>query len=162
MAKKQKVKQKREGSTSATEENTKMASIAETGTDNISGYWKEKFQQYPHLLHQRSNVELYNMYLEEHQGEAEVPVNFKQGLSNVKSQLRGKQDKPMKRKSWPTPQGRRPVHERDDDANGSCRETSSRQRPIDGSPRRTNRRVPTHCQKHGIGIGRSDSPQSAK
>lgn len=76
-----------------------MAGTAsESSTDNISAYWKEKFQQHPKYLHQRSNEELYQMYLEDHSGETEVPVNFKQGLSNVKSQLRGKRDKPVKRR----------------------------------------------------------------
>jgi len=56
--------------------------------DNISQYWKGVLGAHPELLWQRSNDELYRIYLTDHPGESTVPKNVTQGLSNVKSILR--------------------------------------------------------------------------
>jgi hypothetical protein len=61
--------------------------------ESISGYFKSKFSERPELLKERSNDVLYQMWLADHPGHSEVPLNVKQGLSNIKSSLRGKAGK---------------------------------------------------------------------
>jgi hypothetical protein len=72
----------------STTEEESMVNAA-SGPDSISGYWRTILEANPHLLRQRSNEELYEMYLKEYGG-TEVPKSAQQGLSNVKSILRKK------------------------------------------------------------------------
>src|SRR5260370_220760 len=58
------------------------------GEESISGYFKGKFAERPELLRRRDNHELYVLWLEDHPEYAEVPLNVKQGLSNIKSSPR--------------------------------------------------------------------------
>jgi hypothetical protein len=66
-------------------------------TETTSGFWKRILRANPQLLRQRSNEQLYEIYKKEH-GVDLVPTNAKQGLSNIKSQLR-KEKKLGKRKA---------------------------------------------------------------
>ena len=58
--------------------------------DNVSGYFRRILEERRDLLKGRSNDELYKMWLKDHPGVKEVPLNVKQGLSNVKSNMRHK------------------------------------------------------------------------
>lgn len=57
---------------------------------SIAGYFKAILAERPELLHERSNDELYKLWLADHPKAKEVPLKVKQGLSNVKSTLRNK------------------------------------------------------------------------
>jgi hypothetical protein len=58
--------------------------------DSIMGYFRRIFTASPKLLETRSNAELLQRWLNDHPGETSVPDRVKQGLSNVKSQMRNR------------------------------------------------------------------------
>src|ERR1700736_6658304 len=70
-----------------------MAKKKSAGGVSISAYFKEIFVERPDLLDTRSNEELYARWLGDNPGHKEVPLNIKQGLSNIKSTLRNKPKK---------------------------------------------------------------------
>ena len=78
---------------------------AESGAETVSGYWKQVFAEHPHLVRERSNEELYQIYLRDHPGETEVPKGAKNGLSNVKSQLRKERKNGRRKRGRPKGSG---------------------------------------------------------
>ncbi len=67
--------------------------------ESIAGYFRRLFDENPKLLRAGNNNKLYDRWLADHPGETMVPENVKQGLSNVKSQVRkqrGKRGRPRK------------------------------------------------------------------
>lgn len=62
--------------------------------ESVSGYFRKILTENRKLLRRGSNNKLYAMWLQDHPGHTEVPVNVKQGLSNLKTQLRKKLGKP--------------------------------------------------------------------
>ncbi len=60
------------------------------GPESVAGYFRPIFQANPKFLKGRSNQELLDQWLKDHPGQTIVPQNVKQGLSNLKSVLRGK------------------------------------------------------------------------
>jgi hypothetical protein len=58
------------------------------GKQSIRQYWIGLLNEHPAWLSSRSNDRLYKKYLEDHPGETEVPKNWQQGLSTVKTGLR--------------------------------------------------------------------------
>src|SRR5262245_25010530 len=58
------------------------------GKQSIRQYWIGLLNEHPAWLSSRSNDRLYKKYLEDHPGEKEVPKNWQQGLSTVKTGLR--------------------------------------------------------------------------
>ncbi len=59
-------------------------------SESVAGYFRPIFLTNPKLLKDRSNQELLDRWLADHPGQTYVPRNVKQGLSNLKSVLRGK------------------------------------------------------------------------
>jgi hypothetical protein len=57
-------------------------------SESVSGFFRQLFKERPDLLKSRSNDVPMRRWLEAHPDFTEVPTNVKQGLSNVKSQLR--------------------------------------------------------------------------
>jgi hypothetical protein len=58
------------------------------GGEGISAYFRKVFGENPKWLSTRSNDEVLARWLQDHEGETEVPKRVKQNLSNVKSLLR--------------------------------------------------------------------------
>jgi len=69
------------------------AAMSVGGDVNIAAYWKRILMKKRKLIKERSNDELYEIWKKEHPGYSEVPKNWQQGLSNVKSILRKKKGK---------------------------------------------------------------------
>jgi hypothetical protein len=93
MAKKKRSSGRAESDEPVAAEGKKMAgqdSAAPRDVETVSGYFKRIFRERPELLKKRSNDEVFRQWLKDHPGENEVPLKVKQGLSNVKSQLRKK------------------------------------------------------------------------
>lgn len=63
------------------------------GGGTIAGYFRQVFRDNPQLLRERSNDALYQRWLADHPGNAEVPPNVKTSLQNLKSVLRNKAKK---------------------------------------------------------------------
>jgi hypothetical protein len=61
--------------------------------ETTSGYFRRVFKENPTLLGSHSNAELFNHWLADHPGHAEVPKNVKGILFNLKSVLRKKRRK---------------------------------------------------------------------
>jgi hypothetical protein len=78
------------------------ASVAEPAGDkgeSVAGYFRSLFLKEPKLLKSKSNDKLFQYWLADHPDHKEVPENVKQGLSNIKSQMRkkrGKRGRPRK------------------------------------------------------------------
>src|SRR5689334_25427988 len=66
---------------------------------SVQGYFRAIFLKNPKLLRERSNEALYQRWLTDHPGQTVVPINVKQGLSNLKSVLRNKNGKRGRNKS---------------------------------------------------------------
>jgi hypothetical protein len=66
---------------------------AQSGGENVSGYFRKIFNENPKLLKGRSNEELLKRWLADHPGHKEVPQTVKNNLANVKSILRKKMRK---------------------------------------------------------------------
>jgi hypothetical protein len=66
--------------------------------NSVQGYFRVIFRENPKLLKERSNEALYARWLQDHPGATEVPLKVKQGLSNLKSVLRGKMKLRKRRK----------------------------------------------------------------
>src|SRR5947207_2565186 len=60
---------------------------------SVAGYFRKIFEENPKLLKGKSNEELLRRWLQDHPGYSEVPVNVKNGLSNIKSVMRSKKRK---------------------------------------------------------------------
>jgi hypothetical protein len=83
-----KKKTRRKAAKPTTTEPQTMAADNGVSTESVSGYWKEVLKSNPRLIAERSNDELYEIYLKDHPDEKEVPQGVKNGLSNVKSIMR--------------------------------------------------------------------------
>jgi hypothetical protein len=87
MPRKKKTSPEGERPSTPVEENDSMAKD-NVADETVSGYWKKVFAEHPRLVHERSNEELFTIYLKDHPDLSEVPKGVKNGLSNVKSTLR--------------------------------------------------------------------------
>jgi hypothetical protein len=58
--------------------------------ESVSGYFRKILAERPDLLRKRKNTVLFELWLRDHPGHKKVPLNVRQGLSNVKSVLRKK------------------------------------------------------------------------
>jgi hypothetical protein len=67
--------------------------------ESIMGYFRRILLDNRKLLNTRSNDELLKRWLDDHPGEKTVPNRVKQGLSNIKSQLRKNQRQRKARKA---------------------------------------------------------------
>ncbi|HJT79505.1 MAG TPA: hypothetical protein VJ739_20075 [Gemmataceae bacterium] len=76
--------------------------------ESVSGYFRKVFQENPKLLKSRSNAEVLERWLKDHPGTTEVPKNVKQSLSNVKSIVRGKRRRRLRREDAERPAGEAP------------------------------------------------------
>jgi hypothetical protein len=56
--------------------------------ESVGGYFRAIFKRNPQLLEERSNADLLKRWLRDHPGHTEVPERVKQGLANVKSEMR--------------------------------------------------------------------------
>src|SRR5438067_156504 len=74
-----------------------MAKKKAARAGSVSGYFRKIFVERPDLLRKRSNDFLFQRWLEDHPGQKEIPLNVRQGLSNIKSSLRKKRKKGGKR-----------------------------------------------------------------
>lgn len=71
--------------------------------ESVSGYFRKVFQENPKLLKSRSNAEVLERWLKDHPGATEVPKSVKQSLSNVKSIVRGKRRRRLRREDSERP-----------------------------------------------------------
>lgn len=78
------------GSSETADQSSSLASSDDSagGDVNIAAYWKKLLKRHPRLIKERKNEELYTIWKDEHPGYDEVPKNWQQGLSNVKTILR--------------------------------------------------------------------------
>src|SRR5438876_700707 len=74
-----------------------MARKKRASGETVSGYFTKVFAKHPDWLEERSNKLLFQRWLDDHPGQKEVPLSVKQGLSNIKSNLRKKGTKRKKR-----------------------------------------------------------------
>ena len=71
----------------ARSEETNAAGAAQ-GKETIAGYFRNVFKEHPRLLWERSNDKVFQRWLDDHPGHAEVPKDVRTGLQNIKSVLR--------------------------------------------------------------------------
>jgi hypothetical protein len=67
------------------------------GGESVSGYFRKVFEESPKLLKTRSNDEVLQRWLKDHPGEKEVSAQVRNSLMNVKSLLRKKGRKRVRR-----------------------------------------------------------------
>jgi hypothetical protein len=67
------------------------------GGESVSGYFRKVFEESPKLLKTRSNDEVLRRWLKDHPGEKEVSAQVRNSLMNVKSLLRKKGRKRVRR-----------------------------------------------------------------
>jgi hypothetical protein len=67
------------------------------GGESVSGYFRKVFAESPKLLKTRSNDEVLQRWLKDHPGEKEVSAPVRNSLMNVKSLLRKKGRKRVRR-----------------------------------------------------------------
>ncbi len=67
------------------------------GGESISGYFKKVYEEHPEWLRRRSNDALYEQWLEDHPGYADIPSQVKTNLANTKSLLKKKRKRRGKR-----------------------------------------------------------------
>jgi hypothetical protein len=67
------------------------------GGESVSGYFRKVFDESPGLLKTRSNDEVLQRWLKDHPGEKEVSAQVRNSLMNVKSLLRKKGRKRVRR-----------------------------------------------------------------
>jgi hypothetical protein len=67
------------------------------GGESVSGYFRKVFAESPKLLKTRSNEEVLQRWLKDHPGEKEVSAQVRNSLMNVKSLLRKKGRKRVRR-----------------------------------------------------------------
>lgn len=70
-----------------------------SGDEPISPYFRKLLEKRPDLVKNRSNEEIYDIWLTDHPGHKEVPTKVRNILSNIKSQLRNKKKRGRKRKA---------------------------------------------------------------
>jgi hypothetical protein len=67
------------------------------GGESVSGYFRKVFAESPKLLKTRSNEEVLQRWLKDHPGEKEVSAQVRNSLMNVKSLLRKRGRKRVRR-----------------------------------------------------------------
>jgi hypothetical protein len=75
------------------------ATQVETNGEPSSGYFRRVFQENPKLLVTRSNEELVSRWLADHPGEKAMPPKVQGHMSNVKSLLRKKGRKKLRKRA---------------------------------------------------------------